>query len=115
MNKARGEGRIKLGPDEWTIDPTFENIARFEQASGVGLLDFTRRVAVGQASLTEIAAFLWATIDHGGALSKNDIGQGLLVHPLTDTTAVLADVLFVVLNGNSGADEDQPASGNKKK
>lgn len=114
-NAYRGEAAISLGGKEYTLRPTFEAIAQFEERTGRGTVALTRLAASGDIGVGKAAIILHALMTAGGhEVDLKDVGRMVMEAGLVSVLPTLMVVLGNVLAGGSEPGEPKAAEGKKK-
>lgn len=77
-NKYRGEVTLKLGPNKWTMTPTFEALAQIEEMTGRTCQHLVVATAMGSTTAREYAVICYCGIkaaDPDADVTVNKIGQ----------------------------------------
>lgn len=117
--KKRGQVEIELGGRNTVLQATFENIAAFEESTGIGTYVIANRLGVGDVRVVDLVNIIWCfSYDRNKeGWTKNDIGQAIVMGG-PDTAVRIATDFLVLMFGvdEEGGDDTQkkPASRRRK-
>ena len=105
MNKLRNEIAIK-GTD-FILVPSYQNVAKFESVSGMGLYEFAEKLIYRQFTITEIVKFVWA---FSGADKEADVGEVLMDFGVGKTLDDISEFLKPFLATEEDTPQKKPKS-----
>ena len=97
-NTTRGETAIHVNGREVLLRPTFDALVRAEEELGP-LFALVERAGEGKLRLGEIAALFWFCQGAPGALTREEIGEAVLVMGLAQAARPLKLLLGQILRG----------------
>ena len=111
--KKRGQVEIELGDRKTVLEATFENIALFEQTSGIGIYVAAHRFGTGDIRMTDLANIIWsfsADRDKDG-WKKADIGKVIIAGGPDIAIQIATNFLVLMF----GVDEEDKSEDTQKK
>ena len=110
-NKARGETAVK-GTD-YILVPSYANIAKLEELSGMGIFEFAAKAAYTQLTMKEMIQFVWVL---SGTEDKIDhVGELFLKDGIANLMPYISNCLEFILNPDSVEAAKKSSKGTSKK
>lgn len=97
-NPVRGEAALELGGETLALRPSFAALVAAEEELGP-LFALVERAADGKLTLAELVGLFWHCLVEREALSREALGEALLVAGLARATPVLKAILQQILAG----------------
>jgi len=97
-NPVRGEAVLDLGGETLALRPSFAALVAAEEELGP-LFALVERAADGKLTLAELVGLFWHCLVEREALSREALGEALLVAGLARATPVLKAILQQILAG----------------
>jgi Phage tail tube protein, GTA-gp10 len=97
-NPWRGEATLQMGGVARRLRPSFAALVVAEEELG-SLVALVERAAAGQLKLGEMAALFWHCLAAKDGLTREDVGEAVMVLGLKQATVPLRVVLGQILQG----------------
>lgn len=98
VNPVRGEAALDLGGETLALRPSFAALVAAEEELGP-LFALVERAADGKLTLAELVGLFWHCLVDREGLSREALGEALLVAGLARATPVLKAILQQILAG----------------
>ena len=120
-NKQRGEMALNLGPKKYVLRPSFQLLCEIEEALGVGLITFARRLMAGEFGVREIATVFAVAVRDQDGPDTEETGKLIVQDGVAQYVGTLTEFLTTALSGNQkegpqreGHCHPPPATGRRK-
>jgi hypothetical protein len=98
VNSARGEASVRVGGAELLLRPSFAALVAAEDELG-SLFALVERAAAGGLLLGEIVALFWHCLVERDVVSREQLGEAVVVVGLSGVTPALKTLLRQILSG----------------
>ena len=99
-NKQRGEMALNLGPKKYVLRPSFQLLCEIEEALGVGLITFARRLMAGEFGVREIATVFAVAVRDQDGPDTEETGKLIVQDGVAQYVGTLTEFLTTALSGN---------------
>ena len=98
MNSVRGEASIRVGGAAFLLRPSFAALVAAEGELG-SLFALVERAASQGLMLGEIVALFWHCLERRDDLTREALGEAIVVQGLSGVTPALKTLLRQILSG----------------
>lgn len=102
--KKRGQVEVELDGRTTILEATFENIAAFEERTGLGTYVVANRFGTGDVRIVDLVNVIWHFTyerDKDG-WTKNDIGQSIVMEGPETAVKIATDFLILLFGAKDG-------------
>lgn len=99
-NAVRGEASLTIGEVDYRLRPSFTALVAAEDELGP-LFALVERAGSGELRLSEIACLFWHCVEARGDLSRDAVGEAVMVMGLAKAAQPLRQVLQQILQGRA--------------
>ena len=99
-NPIRGEATFRVAGRDEVLRPTFAALVAAEEELGP-LFALVERAGAGQLRLAELAALFWHCLTERETLSREQVGEAVVVAGLAGCAPALRGLLCQILQGRT--------------